>query len=139
MPRAPFHEFFLYCIGGSLGFIMDAGIVYLFKAYSVNPFLARIISITVALTGTWVYHRTVTFQPSGRRILSELGRYYVSNALGAIFNYIVYSAWLLIFTPKNLLPALAVASIAALAVNYGMARYFVFSTIKKFWQSNTPT
>lgn len=58
--------------------------------------------------------------------MAELGRYYVSNAVGAGVNYGVYSLWLVVFAPKDLLVPLAAASILALAFNYLMARVYIF-------------
>ncbi len=126
MGLLPANSFTRYCIGGALGFGVDAGAVLLLTAARLNPFAARAVSIVVALAVTWVYHRHVTFRPSGRRIAQEIARYYASNALGAVVNYGVYSLWLMAFAPENLLIPLAVASIVALAVNYLMARSFVF-------------
>lgn len=119
-------SFARYCLGGALGFAVDAGTVLLLQHSGLNPFVSRAAAIILALTVTWAYHRNVTFRPSGRGYLAELGRYYTSNAVGAGVNYGIYSLWLIVFAPKNLLVPLAVASLVALAFNYLMARLFVF-------------
>ncbi|GAB7024122.1 GtrA family protein [Salidesulfovibrio brasiliensis] len=123
-------SFARYCVGGALGFAVDAGIVLLLEQLAMDPFTSRVFSIIIAIAVTWVYHRNVTFTPAGDGILKELGRYYVSNALGAGVNYTVYSAWLILFAPKHLIIPLAVASIVALAFNYVMAKFFVFRAKK---------
>ena len=119
-------SFARYCLGGALGFAVDAGTVLLLKHSGLNPFASRAVSIILALAVTWAYHRNVTFRPSGRGFLAELGRYYTSNAVGAGVNYGIYSLWLVVFAPKNLLVPLAAASLVALAFNYLMARRFIF-------------
>lgn len=109
-----------------MGFVVDAGGVYLLGAAGMDPYTARICSIISALFATWIYHRTITFHPAGDGLLKELFRYYASNALGAAVNYGIYGTWLAVFKPQSLLPPLIAASIAALAVNYLLARSFVF-------------
>lgn len=116
-----------FCSVGAVGFLVDASVLELALIFGHGPIESRLLSISVALTVTWLLHRIYTFQNCQRHPLSQYGRFVLVGAFGAGLNFAVYSA-LLFFSP-TLLPLLAMilSSAFALLVNYLGARYFAFS------------
>ncbi len=54
---------------------------------SLNPFLARLLSIGFALAVTWLINRTVTFGPSSRHVAVEGARYGGVGIGTSLVNY----------------------------------------------------
>ncbi|MEW9835594.1 GtrA family protein [Mesorhizobium marinum] len=104
---------------GGLGFVADAGMLMLLLAGSpLGPFSARLVSVSFAMTVTWLCNRTLTFAPSGRGVVQE-GARYGSVAVGiACFNYLLYSGLLLAIPALPPLAALVIAAAAAMALSY---------------------
>ena len=119
------HSFLRYTAVGGIGFLVDGGLLYLLTAMGMGEFVARIVSIILALFVTWWIHRRFTFHVEAPPSLAEVARYYASNAMGAAVNYGVYCALILYVTDKIWM-ALITASVVALAVNYAGARVVVF-------------
>jgi putative flippase GtrA len=109
---------------GGIGFLVDAGVLaLLLTATPLGPLAARIASIGVALTATWMLNRAVTFQPSRRGLAREGLRYGGVGFATSLVNYLVYSAILLAVPGTPPLAALAIASLAAMALSFlGYAR-----------------
>lgn len=113
---------------GAIGFLVDAmALLLLVHGASMSPVWARIPSLLIAITTTWWLHRHFTFfwaranAPSG----GEWLRFVCANALGNGINLCIY--WALIGSVGwGILPSLAVASIVAAAINYGMSARWVF-------------
>lgn len=104
---------------GGLGFLADAAVLaFLLAATPIGPFAARIISIGVAMTVTWLCNRTLTFQSSSRGVLREGTRYGGVAIAVSLFNYFVYSGLLLAMPTMPPLAALVIASGAAMALSY---------------------
>lgn len=121
------HSFFRFCLVGALGFLVDAGVLMALLALGLlGPISARIVSILVAVTMTWVLNRVLTFRSDDPRYLFEWSRYALVNGIGALVNYGCYVACLLLIPGIAPLLALAVGSAVALLANYLGSRHFVF-------------
>ena len=79
-------QFLLFCIGGVIGFVVDAGIVQLLvRNFGFNPYGARLLSFLAAATTTWAFNRRYTFRSVEN----------ISKAMALVFLYY------LVFTPLS--------------------------------------
>lgn len=113
-----------FAVAGGIGFIVDAGVLTLLLAATpLDPFSARLVSILIALSSTWLLNRNLTFGPSGRSLASEGVRYGGVGATTSIVNYLIYSVMLIVFPRMPPLVALVAASGIAMILSYfGYAR-----------------
>ncbi|HEY8010138.1 MAG TPA: GtrA family protein [Rudaea sp.] len=123
-------SFVMFCIGGVIGFIVDAGVLQiLVTGFAWDRFSARLISFLFAATATWLFNRNYTFR--GRRRHSRLGewaRYVLAMSGGFACNFAAYSALVLAFNVDRqwLVLAVAAGSVAGLGVNYFASRYWIY-------------
>ena len=113
---------------GAAGFLIDAAVLsFLLATLPVGPYVSRLISISVALSATWLLNRHLTFGPSDRAMALEGARYGGVGFATAFVNYVVYSAC--IFSIPQIPPILALvigSAVAMLLSYFGYAR-LVFS------------
>jgi len=120
-----------FCGVGALGFLIDAGLLLWFIGYlALNPFLARVFSIVLALTMTWAMHRRWTFASANPDRFGEWSRFAAVNGGGGALNYVVYSAILLDVPGTAPLVALAAGSAIALLANFLGSRLWAFRNQK---------
>jgi putative flippase GtrA len=122
-------RFLSFALVGVLGFLVDASVLYLGLTLGLGLRLGRVISYLVAVTTTWLLNRIYTFKaPSGRKLWAEWAQFSVSQLGGAAANLGVY--YILIRESPLVVrfPVLGVAagSLSGLAINYAVARVFVF-------------
>lgn len=123
-------QFLWFCVGGVLGFIVDAGVLQiLVSGYAWDRFSARLLSFLCAATATWQFNRNLTFH--GTRNHSRFGewlRYVFAMSGGFACNFAVYSAVVLLFdVDGRWLPlAVAIGSVAGLGVNFLASRYWIY-------------
>lgn len=123
-------SFWLFCIGGVIGFIVDAGVLQiLVTGFAWDRFSARVISFLCAATATWIFNRTYTFRGRARHTLfGEWMRYVFAMSGGFACNFTAYSALVLAFNIDRqwLVFAVAAGSVAGLGVNYLASRYWIY-------------
>lgn len=123
-------QFALFCVAGGLAFIVDAGVVQLMTSVvHADPYAARLLSFLCAVTTTWWFNRRYTFADASDDGLSRQWLRYVGTQLGGFsVNYAVYALMLWMLPLVHRWPVLGVAagSVAGLAVNFVLARRFVF-------------
>ena len=128
--RQGLREFVAFCGVGTIGFIVDAGLIQLLSgAWGWDPYLARVLTYLVAATVTWSLNRSITFRHAkGGHWRTQWSRYLVVNAVGAGINYLAFAATLLLSQTAHDYPALGVAvgSIAGLAFNFTLSKALVF-------------
>lgn len=108
-----------FIFAGGIGFVADASALWLLLAVTpLGPFVARMLSIGFALCVTWQINRHLTFSPSRRGAAREGARYGGVGIATSVANYLVYSAILLALPTAPPLAALAVASLAAMALSF---------------------
>ena len=119
----------MFCVVGAVGFIVDAGMLYLVLAVWPNPYPARILSYLVAATTTWLLHRAYTFhETAGPRTGRQWMVYVSTNAIGGAVNYGIYAACVALWPAARAEPVLAVAagSAAALAISFVVNKHLVY-------------
>lgn len=122
-------QFFRFACVGSVGFVIDGGLLWLLTAQDVNPYLARGISFPVAVVVTWLLNRAWSFRlarPSSKR--GQFRRYFSVQVLGSLTNYAVYALWIasLGAAQVTVLTGFALGSAIGLIVNFIGARYYAF-------------
>jgi len=125
--RAHASQLTRFLVVGGIGFVVDAcALLIMVHAAGLSPVWSRIPSILIALTATWWLHRSFTFRsPAGPApTAAEWLRFVISNGLGNGLNLALY--WLMVTSGWSLLVALAVASVAAVAINYSASVWWVF-------------
>ncbi len=115
-------------IAGGIGFVVDAGLLYLLAPH-LGWYAGRVLSFWGAATATWLINRRFTFTDGARRLplWQEYLRYLAAMLGGAVVNYAAYVAVLhSLEGPAAPLIGVAAGSIAGMGVNYLSARYLVF-------------
>ncbi|MER2605330.1 MAG: GtrA family protein [Siculibacillus sp.] len=126
-----------FAMTGGIGFVVDVGILtFLTVVFDVNPYLARVFAILVAMTTTWLINRRFTFKvhdkvTDRRDLMAEGGRYGLVAGAAAAINYAAYAAtlYLLLKTglqPEDLLPP------ASAVVGSGVAMFFSYFGYSRF-------
>lgn len=111
---------------GGIGFIVDIGFTLMLIGFGVDPLIARIVAIILALITTWRLNRALTFGASDTSQTSEGLRYFFVAAIVACVNYGIYAGLLL--TIPGIPPGLAVMIAVGLAtgLSYSGYRFFAF-------------
>jgi putative flippase GtrA len=111
-------QFVRFAIAGVIGFVVDAGVLYLALACGLGFFAGRIVSFMAAVWVTWRI----------RSAWVEWWRYLLSMLGGASVNYAAYSVVVLTVHGSRLVPLIAVAcgSVAGMFVNFFAAKFWAF-------------
>jgi putative flippase GtrA len=122
----------LFSIAGTLGFVVDAGVLYAAIAAGTGFYAGRVVSFLCAAFSTWLFNRRFTFPHADPAASwwSQWLRYLYAMSFGAVVNYLAYvvvlhalaRAW---WAP---LAGVAVGSLSGLAVNFVLARQWVFKS-----------
>ncbi|MBN3808175.1 GtrA family protein [Paraburkholderia sp. Ac-20347] len=123
-------QFFRFAIAGTIGFLVDAGVLYLALKCGTGPYVGRVISFLCAAFVTWQINRRTTFRGSKQHAwMTEWLRYLAAMSLGGICNYGAYAVALKTLPPGAFAPLLAVAagSIVGMFVNFAFAKWWVFA------------
>ncbi|MET3613604.1 putative flippase GtrA [Rhizobium aquaticum] len=116
-----------FAFAGGTGFLVDAGSLSLILWLTpVGPYIARVLSIAIAMAYTWTINRTFTFGRSGRHVASEGMRYGLVGVTAALVNYGTYSVCLMIWPPLWPVAAAAIGSGVAMVFSYLGYSRFVF-------------
>ncbi len=94
-----------FLIVGSIGFAVDFGVLAALLAYGVQPTVARVPSVMLALVVTWLLNRRFSFRAAGAPRLGEFLAYLSVAGASALLNYALYAGLLLL----GLAPLLAMA------------------------------
>lgn len=116
-----------FAFAGGTGFLVDAGSLSLILWLTpVGPYIARVLSIAIAMAYTWTINRTFTFGRSDRHVASEGLRYGLVGVTAALVNYGVYSLSLIVWPPLWPVVAAAIGSGVAMVFSYLGYSRFVF-------------
>ena len=123
-------QFVRFAIVGTLGFIVDASVLYLcLHGTGLGLYGGRMVSYLVAATTTWYFNRKFTFTTSDSASpMRQWARFVVANGFGGLINYGTYSFVVSYWAAVPLAPLIGVAagSITGLGVNFTASRLFVF-------------
>ena len=122
-------QFLRFAAVGTLGFVVDAGCLYLALAFGFGYYSGRVFSFLAAVLVTWQINRRFTFAVrAGEPLHVEGLRYLMAMLGGGAVNYGCYAATVYLLPKTAWLPLLAVAvgSVAGLAVNFLTAKFWVF-------------
>lgn len=112
---------------GGAGFLVDAGVLAaLHHGAGLDPFVARLVSVSLAVLTTWRLNRALTFGASSGSQMREGVRYGSVAALSAAMNYIVYALILMARPAFPPVAALAGGTLAAMALSYAGYSRFAF-------------
>lgn len=128
---------FKFAFTGGIGFLIDVGMLtVLTVAFHVNPYVARVFAILIAMTVTWLINRRFTFKvhdkvTDARGLAAEGGRYGLVAIGAALVNYGVYAATVYslpetIFGSDHLGPPLSAV------VGSGVAMFFSYYGYSRF-------
>jgi putative flippase GtrA len=123
-------QFIRFGIVGCIGYGVDVCVLY-FVLYGLDfgHYGGRVISYLAAATTTWYLNRHFTFKHSRSENRSrEWARFVALNTIGGTINYIVYSAYIGLYSTSMSAPAIGVAagSLAGLIVNFLVSKRFAF-------------
>ncbi len=127
-----FRELFVFGIVGVIGFVVDAGVLYMFKPY-LGLYGGRLLSFFCAVVATWLLNRQFTFKlrQSGVTLGREFSRYFVSMLGGGTVNYASYAVlvYFFVYIAERPVWGVAAGSLAGMLVNYLLAKFYVFSKV----------
>jgi len=116
---------------GIVGFLIDAGVLsalVLGAGWQALP--ARLVSITLAITTTWLINRRVTFASRTVPFHVEYAGYFLIQLAGVCLNVGVFLAILRMWPQLARMPVVAQAagSVTALFFNFFVTRKTLYST-----------
>lgn len=122
-------KFVKFVIVGLIATLIDVGVLQLLIGSGADPYLARAVSIPVAMVAAWQMNRHFTFGASGRRPAEEALRYAAVASLTAGVNYAAYAA--LVMTQPAIPPAVSVLIATAISmwVSFVGQQLFAFRRI----------
>lgn len=118
-------------IVGSVGFAIDGGVLTLMvTTLAVNPYIARLVSFSVAATITWALNRKWTFPGASlQRRGPQYVRYLVVQVIGALINLGIFAILIAFWPALLVVPVfpLAAGALVAMAFTLLSSKLFVFS------------
>lgn len=122
--------FATFCLVGTVGFVVDAGVLTLLvNGLGWHHYAGRAVSFPFAVTATWLLNRRWTFRRTGDT-RTEYSRYFSVQAVGALINLATYAAIIEAVPRLGAVPVIPLAAGAALALafNFLASRRFVFAS-----------
>ena len=117
-------------LAAAVGFALDAGVLTLLvRELNWDPWHGRFVSFPLAVTATWLINRRYAFRGAARgdkRV--EFAGYWAIQLVGAGVNFAVFGVCLRAVPALQSWPfiAVAVSGIAAMVVNFFLARSTVY-------------
>jgi putative flippase GtrA len=129
--RANLEQFLRFGIVGGIGFLVDAGLLWLLLQAGFGYYGGRLVSFLAAATTTWILNRSFTFRresPSSAHPAGEWLAYLGLMVIGGVVNYGTYAAAIELSELVRRFPVLGVAlgSIAGMLINFWTAKTMVF-------------
>lgn len=124
-------QFLRFAVAGTIGFLVDAGVLYVALAIGLGPYIGRVVSFLCAAFATWQINRRLTFVVKHAESLwTEWLRYLTAMSVGGACNYGTYVVALMFLPKVTIAPlvALGAGSIVGMFVNFAFAKWWVFRT-----------
>jgi dolichol-phosphate mannosyltransferase len=82
-----FKEFWLYSVGGAIGFVIDFSLLYVLTEFAGFWYLvSNVISVSVAIITNYSWQRLVTFKSLDNRIARQFIKFVIVSVLAIGFN-----------------------------------------------------
>lgn len=122
-------QFLLFCLVGSIGFVVDSVVLYLCKGL-VGLYFGRLFSFSFSVFVTWILNRNMTFadRVSGKSMGQEFAHYWLLMLLGGVVNFCTYAILIshFAFLYEQPVWAIAAGSIAGMGVNLLSSKYLLY-------------
>jgi len=116
-----------FLVSGGTAFVVDATVLTLLTSLlGLNPILARLFAISLAMVAGWLMHRTFTFAVAAPPSFAEYLRYAGVAWTAAAINYGVFVLIVLAVPDVPPLVALVVSSLTAMTFSYLGMRFAAF-------------
>ena len=116
-----------FAASGLLALLVDAGVLALgTKVFGLDPLVARVGGIAMAMLVAWQCHRRWTFAVESAATLAEFGRFVAMAWMPAVVNYAVFGSVIWVWPAVWPQLALVIATMFATVVSYVSLRYGVF-------------
>ena len=112
--------------GGTAALVDTALTLALVHGAGVNPLLARLVAILIAMVVAWLMHRRFTFAVEAPPSIAEFGRFAAVAWTANAVNYAVYAGILLVWPTTPTLVAIVIATGLAAVFSYLGFRFGVF-------------
>ncbi len=121
-------QFFRFAVVGTIGFVIDAGVLLYVLSLDFDFYSARAISFLCAVTCTWLLNRVFTFRDRNEDLVGQWARFASVNLIGGLINYGIYAVLVWQLAIVQTWPTLGVAagSIAGMFINFALSRRLVF-------------
>jgi len=117
-----------FLFAGTAAFATDAVVlVALTRLAGLDPLVARLFAIAIAMVVSWLLNRTITFRVRVPPSPHEFIRFAALAWLAAAINYGVFAAVLLVSPATQPLAALVISSLCAAVFAYLCMRLAVFA------------
>ncbi|MEM9738970.1 MAG: GtrA family protein [Pseudomonadota bacterium] len=126
-----FSKLWRFAIVGGLAFIVDAGGMQALILSGVDPYLARAISLPLAMLAAYGMNRHYTFGASGRSQAEEMLRYVFVTAIASLTNYGVFAVLLIHVEGIWPLIAAALGLGVSMWVSFFGFQFFAFAARKR--------
>lgn len=116
-----------FALSGSLGFLVDLGILSFLISLGGGELISRIPAIIMATIATFFMNRYFTFQdrPPKKSMIASYLHYLWISAIGIGINAVVYSIAISIFH-INYSIALILATLSSMSFNFINYSWFIF-------------
>jgi len=120
------NQFIRFGMVGGSGLLVDLVVLGLFwQVIGLDPFVARILSIWVAMTNNWFWNRIFTFKSAGSW-LGEYLRFVMVNSVGALINYASYGTLITVFPEFSPYVAIILATLVSMSFNFILSKIYAF-------------
>ncbi len=120
-----------FVLVGGFAFVVDASLLEFFIHLTLDPWLARILSIGIALQVSYLLHARFTYRGHAGISRKSWRTFLTSNLLGSAINYGTFLTLLTLNLGNNAqtsrLIALLTATAIAMMFNYWANRRFAFT------------
>ncbi len=113
---------------GVSGLAVDlTALAFFWQVIGLDPLIARILSIWVAMSNNWFWNRIFTFRSTGRP-LGEYARFVLVNSVGAVINYSTYGALIILMKDFSTYLAVILATLTSMTFNFVLSKVYAFKS-----------
>ncbi len=122
------NQFIRFGMVGGSGLVVDlAALAFFWQVVGLDPLIARILSIWLAMTNNWFWNRVFTFRSQGSP-LGEYVRFVLVNSVGAVINYSTYGALIILLEGFSTYLAVILATLVSMVFNFVLSKIYAFKS-----------